>query len=88
MPARALDGLQVRLTLLGGRLLKDFRVSVEVPLLPGLRVTLLGETLREKSAAAVVKLDTLVHRSVSSLYYRRSSFEIVEAVWDGRLGIP
>jgi hypothetical protein len=30
----------------------------------------------------------LVHRSVSYLYYRLSSFEIVEAVGDGRLGIP
>jgi hypothetical protein len=30
----------------------------------------------------------LVHRSVSYLYYRRSSFETVEAAGDGRLGTP
>ena len=58
-PARVLDAVHVKLTLLVDRLLLGVRVSVDVALLPGLSVTLLGDTLREKSAGAAVKLETL-----------------------------
>ena len=60
-PTRVLDAVHVKLTLPAERLLIGVRVSAEVVLLPGLTVTLSGETLREKSAAAAVKLDTLDH---------------------------
>ena len=40
------------------KLLIDVTVSVEVPLPPGAIVTLVGDALSEKSAGAVVKLNT------------------------------
>jgi hypothetical protein len=51
--------LQVKVTLLVGMLLIGVKVSVDVPLAPGAIVKLVGETLSEKSGAAVVKLNTL-----------------------------
>jgi hypothetical protein len=57
-PANELEALQLKLTL-PEKLLIGVKVSVDVPLLPGLIVKVLGEALREKSGPPPVKLDTL-----------------------------
>jgi hypothetical protein len=59
-PARALEALQVKVGV-AEKLSIGFNVRVDVPLAPGAKVRLLGATLREKSGAAVAKLETLDH---------------------------
>jgi hypothetical protein len=59
-PASELDAVHVKVGV-AVKLLIGVKVSVEVPLLPGLIVKLLGEALSEKSEAAVAKLYTLDH---------------------------
>ena len=58
-PGSVLEALQEKLTLLPERLLIGVKVSVDVPLLPGFIVKLLGEALSEKSGTTLVKLETL-----------------------------
>jgi len=57
-PASVLTTEQVKLGV-AEKLLTGVKVSVDVPLAPGLIVKLLGEALSEKPEAPVVKLDTL-----------------------------
>lgn len=57
-PASELEALQVKVGVAEKLLIGD-KVSVDVPLVPGLIVKLLGEALSEKSGGAVVKLSTL-----------------------------
>ena len=57
-PASELDGVQVKLGV-AEKLLIGVKVSVEVPLVPGPIVKLLGETPSVKSGLPVVKLETL-----------------------------
>jgi hypothetical protein len=57
-PASVLATLQDKVTL-PEKLLIGVKVSVDVPLVPGFIVKVLGEALSEKSGAAVVKLETL-----------------------------
>jgi hypothetical protein len=59
-PASALEALQVKVGV-AVKLSIGFNVRVDVPLAPGAKVRLLGATLREKSGAAVAKLETLDH---------------------------
>ena len=59
-PASALEALQVKVGV-AEKLLIGVRVRVDVPLVPGAMVRLLGAALREKSDAAVAKLETLDH---------------------------
>ena len=59
-PASAPDALHVKVGV-AVKLLMEVRVSVDVPLFPGAMVKVLGETLREKSEAPLVKLETLDH---------------------------
>ncbi len=58
-PARVLETLQEKLTLLAERPLIGVKVSVDVALLPGFIVNVVGEALSEKSPGTVVKLKTL-----------------------------
>ena len=58
-PASVLDTLQVKATVLPRIPLIGVKVSVDVALLPGVIVKVLGATLSEKSAGTVVKLETL-----------------------------
>ena len=57
-PASVLPTLQDKVTL-PEKLLTGVKVSVDVPLLPGFIVKVLGEALSEKSGTTVVKLETL-----------------------------
>lgn len=57
-PASVLATLQVKFVV-AEKLLIGVKVTVDVPLPPGAIVTLLGETVSEKSAAGVVKLAML-----------------------------
>jgi hypothetical protein len=59
-PASELEALQVKVGV-AENLLTGVKVSVDVPLVPGVIVTVLGEALSEKPAAPVVKLDTVDH---------------------------
>jgi len=58
-PASALDTLQEKATVLPRKPLIGVKVSVDVALPPGVTVKVPGETLSEKSAGTVVKLETL-----------------------------
>jgi hypothetical protein len=60
-PASVVEALQEKLTLLAERPLSGVKVRVDVALLPGLIVNVLGEALSEKSGGTVVKLKTLDH---------------------------
>lgn len=55
-----LAALQVKVGL-PAKLLMGVKVSVDVPLVPGLIVKLAGETLSEKSPGTVAKVDTSDH---------------------------
>jgi hypothetical protein len=57
-PASVLATLQEKVGMVE-KLLIGVKVSVDVPLAPGLIVKVVGDALREKSGAAVVKLATL-----------------------------
>lgn len=57
-PASELEALQVKVGV-AEKLLMGVKVSVDVPLVPGAIVNVLGEALSEKLAAPVVKLDTV-----------------------------
>ena len=59
-PASELDAEHVKVGV-PLKLLIGAKVSVDMPLDPGLSVKLLGEALSEKSAAAAAKCDTLDH---------------------------
>ena len=65
-PASPLEALQVKVGL-PAKLLMGVRVSVDVPLEPGLIDTLLGEPASEKSAGMVAKLNTPDHGPFSPL---------------------
>ena len=58
-PARVLETLQEKVTLLPESPLIGVKLSVDVALLPGLIVNEAGEALSEKSPGTVVKLKTL-----------------------------
>ena len=58
-PASVLETLQEKVTLFPESPLIGVKLSVDVALLPGLIVKVVGDALREKSGAAVVKLATL-----------------------------
>ena len=60
-PASVLEGLQEKVTLLAERPFMGVKVSVDVALLEGFNVKVLGEALSEKSPGTVVKLKTLDH---------------------------
>ena len=59
-PASELEAIQVKVGV-AEKLLIGVKVSVAVPLAPGLIVRVLGEAPSEKSEAPVVKLNTLDH---------------------------
>jgi hypothetical protein len=59
-PPSELEALQVKVGV-AEKLLIGVRVRVDVPLVPGAMVRLLGAALREKSDATVAKLETLDH---------------------------
>jgi hypothetical protein len=59
-PASELDAAQVKVGV-AVKLLTGVKVSVDVPLEPGLSVKLLGDALSEKSEAAVTNCDTPDH---------------------------
>ena len=65
-PASELDAAHVKVGV-APKLLIGVRVSVDVPLDPGLSVKLLGDALSEKSAAAVARCDTLDQAPFSPL---------------------
>jgi hypothetical protein len=58
-PASVLLTLQEKVTLLAARPFIGVKVSVDMPLVPGLMVKVLGEALSEKSGGTVVKLETV-----------------------------
>ena len=58
-PASVLETLQEKVTLLPESPLIGVKLSVDVALLPGLIVKVVGEALSEKSPGTVVKLKTL-----------------------------